>query len=111
MRLSNRQCRLLNVADNRSRSRTNQCHLQQQVEISESVIRTLIKNCIVAEFEEDIRRDPLAQAEFPEIEDFKLTDAQAAALQSIEEPLKRQAFASILLHGVTGSGKTEIYIR
>ena len=53
--------------------------LTKQAEISESVIRTLIKNSIVAEFEEDIRRDPLAQAEFPEIEDFKLTDAQAAA--------------------------------
>jgi len=85
--------------------------LTKRAEISESVISTLIKNGIVEEFEEDIRRDPLARAEFPETENFKLTPAQADALRAVEQPLNARAFAPILLHGVTGSGKTEIYIR
>lgn len=85
--------------------------LTTRANISESVVRTLIKTGIVAEFEEDIRRDPLARAEFQVAEDFKLTVAQTDALQAIEVPLKARNFAPILLHGVTGSGKTEIYIR
>ena len=39
---------------------------------------------------------------------FKLTTEQLTALYAIE---KAEGFSTILLHGVTGSGKTEIYIQ
>ncbi|MGA9994794.1 MAG: primosomal protein N', partial [Pyrinomonadaceae bacterium] len=38
-------------------------------------------------------------------------EEQAAALSEIETPMKQGRYAAFLLHGVTGSGKTEIYIR
>ena len=79
--------------------------------ISESVIRTLLKQGVVEVFTEDLRRDPLARAELPWTEDLELTAAQAKALSAIENRLIENSFAPILLHGVTGSGKTEIYIR
>jgi primosomal protein N' (replication factor Y) len=79
--------------------------------ISESVVRTLVKRGVVEEFHEEIRRDPLSRAELPATEDFKLTNAQAEALRSIEQRQSEKVFAPLLLHGVTGSGKTEIYIR
>ncbi|PYS58089.1 MAG: hypothetical protein DMF76_20380, partial [Acidobacteria bacterium] len=41
--------------------------------ISESVVRTLLKKGLVEEFEEEMRRDPLARAELPVTEDFKLS--------------------------------------
>lgn len=43
--------------------------------------------------------------------DVVLNAAQDAALQQIGQLLQRGAFASVLLHGVTGSGKTEVYMR
>jgi primosomal protein N' (replication factor Y) (superfamily II helicase) len=85
--------------------------LLQLANVSDSVVRTLARRGIVSEFEENVRRDPLARADLPDNQIFKLTNDQDAALKSIKEHLSRKSFATLLLHGVTGSGKTEVYIR
>jgi primosomal protein N' (replication factor Y) len=43
--------------------------------------------------------------------DVTLTSAQGEALEHIQQLLPQQEFAPVLLHGVTGSGKTEVYMR
>ncbi len=40
-----------------------------------------------------------------------LTDAQRAALERIDRAIASRAFSPVLLFGVTGSGKTEVYLR
>jgi primosomal protein N' (replication factor Y) len=96
--------------------RTNQdampvSELIKAADVSESVVRTLATKGAVEEFQEKVRRDPLLRAELPDTENFKLTNAQLEALQSIEKRLSERVFSSLLLHGVTGSGKTEVYVR
>ena len=44
-------------------------------------------------------------------EHLTLNDDQLVALQAITSALDQQRHETILLHGVTGSGKTEVYIR
>jgi len=42
---------------------------------------------------------------------FELSHEQDSALQTIGARLEQGGFATFLLHGVTGSGKTEVYLR
>jgi primosomal protein N' (replication factor Y) len=44
-------------------------------------------------------------------EEVSLTEDQAEALGPIRDAIKRQVPERFLLHGVTGSGKTEVYLR
>ena len=80
-------------------------------DVSVSAVNTLQKKNLVEVFEEDLRRDPLGDVTFPPIKDYELTEGQEAVLAEINEPLKSNTYAPFLLHGVTGSGKTEVYIR
>jgi primosomal protein N' (replication factor Y) len=53
--------------------------------------------------------DPVLRLPIPER--LTLTAEQRAALEAIDEAFARRAFAPLLVHGVTASGKTEIYLR
>jgi len=44
-------------------------------------------------------------------EPWQLTTEQATALRAVEERIQRGGFETFLLFGITGSGKTEIYLR
>jgi primosomal protein N' (replication factor Y) (superfamily II helicase) len=79
--------------------------------VSLSLVKTLQKNNIVELFEARLRRDPLGGATFEHAEDYQLTAEQQQVLAEIDQPLRAGAYAAFLLHGVTGSGKTEVYIR
>jgi primosomal protein N' (replication factor Y) len=85
--------------------------LLKAANVSESAVRTLRRRGVLEEFEQEERRDPLADATLPVANEFELTDEQAVALNAIEEPMRDGKFAAFLLHGVTSSGKTEVYIR
>jgi primosomal protein N' (replication factor Y) len=76
-----------------------------------SVIRTLEKRAVIEIIAQEVRRDPLKHIDVHPPEWFELTDRQQVALQPIEAALQAGVYATFLLHGVTGSGKTEVYIR
>ena len=79
--------------------------------VGPSSVSTLQKRNIVEVFEERMRRDPLGEAIFEQVDDYKLTAEQEKVLAELDQPLRARAYAPFLLHGVTGSGKTEVYIR
>lgn len=85
--------------------------LLAQANVSSSSVRTLQKRNIVGVFEERLRRDPLGDATFEPHQDYELTRDQERVLAELDQPLRARAYAPFLLHGVTGSGKTEVYIR
>ncbi|HKQ07215.1 MAG TPA: primosomal protein N' [Blastocatellia bacterium] len=85
--------------------------LLETADVSASVVRTLEKRGLVEVFAREVRRDPLAHVEQQELELVTLNDDQQRALDRIIARLDERHYATFLLHGVTGSGKTEIYIR
>jgi primosomal protein N' (replication factor Y) len=79
--------------------------------VGASVINTLAKRGIVEVFVEEVRRDPLTDAEASVNAELTLNTEQLFVLSEIERALEPNEFKAFLLHGVTGSGKTEVYIR
>jgi primosomal protein N' (replication factor Y) (superfamily II helicase) len=86
--------------------------LAEMANVSASVIRTLEKRGFVEVFMRDVRRDPLGHLKaHPAQDGIVLAPKQQSALDQIVEKLHQGKYAAFLLHGVTGSGKTEIYLR
>jgi primosomal protein N' (replication factor Y) len=85
--------------------------LADRAGVGPSVIRGLEKRGLIEIFPQPIRRDPLGHVRVSPPEWFELTERQQAALQQIEAKLDEGTYGTFLLHGVTGSGKTEVYIR
>jgi primosomal protein N' (replication factor Y) (superfamily II helicase) len=76
-------------------------------DVSEAVIRGLVKLDALAGFEVSLDT-PFVEPD-PDFAPPDLNQAQLDAASVLVEMVKKKAFAPVLLDGVTGSGKTEVY--
>ena len=102
-------------------------HIDEDVSLSEEMMRTAfwMKGRYLCRYIDAIRCFTPAgtKAKRREIQDSlrgdagiaedieQLTDEQRRALEQIAEPIEKHEHDRFLIHGVTGSGKTEVYIR
>lgn len=85
--------------------------LYSEVGGSSSSVNGLVDKGLVELEEQQVWRDPLEDRSFVLTSPPKLTSTQDAAWREIEGSLHKPDPEVFLLHGVTGSGKTEIYLR
>ena len=76
-----------------------------------SPVNTLAKRGYVEVYTSEVERDPLAGAALPTAQEIELNAEQAFVLEQLERGVASAEYGAFLLHGVTGSGKTEVYIR
>jgi primosomal protein N' (replication factor Y) len=75
-------------------------------------LRALAKRGLIELREETVERDPHGDEQFLASTNLELNAEQSAALKKISDALAAPEKARpILIHGVTGSGKTEIYLQ
>ena len=74
-------------------------------------LRYLEMRGLVAFAEREVMRDPLAELQVLPSEPPVLTADQQTAWKRIRAAILKQSGEAFLLHGVTGSGKTEIYLQ
>jgi len=68
------------------------------------------KNIVIFE-EREVYRDPFGESILESEIPAELTGEQQVALQAIRAAIQENSFVPFLLHGVTGSGKTEVYLQ
>ncbi len=87
------------------------------IDNSRSSVNTLVKNGYLEIVEEKIERNPLQNKDIEVIqkkeksEKLVLTEEQQNAYQQIAQTMDDNKYESFLLYGVTGSGKTEVYLQ
>ena len=85
--------------------------------VTSDAVRGLVRRGLVLVEARRVERDPFRLAEdVPAVDPAGngvsvLTAEQQAALQTLSGMAERSEFSVALLHGVTGSGKTELYLR
>ncbi len=78
---------------------------------SRAIVKTLEKNGYVEIIEKKIERNPLANKKIEKTENLKLTDEQQTAYNKVALDITTNNYEQFLLYGVTGSGKTEVYLQ
>ena len=85
-------------------------HLVTQLSFSYPLVNGLVGRGLAAVFEESVERDPFAAIEPTVPPALTLTPAQRTALHALTAAGAAADTRPFLLHGVTGSGKTLVYI-
>jgi len=85
-------------------------HFLHQGGFSRSVIRGLEDKGVVTVEDAEVLRDPFREDAPEKPMDFPPTRDQAAVLTALREMLGEPSPSPVLLHGITGSGKTLVYI-
>jgi len=82
----------------------------QSMEIPRTTLATLTRRGLVEIVEEAAGFTISRSRPRPTLFDFDLNTPQKAALERLREAVAARKFSGMLLHGVTGSGKTAVYL-
>lgn len=79
--------------------------------VSQASVNSLVKKGILKVEELEVYRDPYSEREFARKTSLILTKEQENAISPVLSSIENEHHEVFLLYGVTGSGKTEIYLQ
>ena len=74
-------------------------------------LKRLLELGLLLREEKELYRDPFRDEQFESDTQKELNSHQQNALETLSKALENRKFEPFLLHGVTGSGKTEVYLQ
>jgi primosomal protein N' (replication factor Y) (superfamily II helicase) len=85
--------------------------LLTQLKISSSTVMELVNKQLLREEEIEVYRDPYQNKQFKQTSPLPLSEGQKKVISPIQTSIKLDEHQVFLLYGVTGSGKTEVYLQ
>ncbi|QOR68511.1 primosomal protein N' [Cytobacillus suaedae] len=85
--------------------------LLQIIATTDSSIKTLVSKGILKETKLEVYRDPFEDKSFKRTSPFELSKEQETAIIPILDCVEAEKHDVFLMYGVTGSGKTEVYLQ
>ena len=85
--------------------------IEMFTDCSRAIANTLIKNGYLEVSEKKIERNPLQNKQIENTSKLKLTEEQQYAYEQVAYIIDNNEYNQFLLYGVTGSGKTEVYLQ
>lgn len=79
--------------------------------VSDASVKALIAKEILSEKYQEVYRDPYQDREFKKTNALLLNDEQQQAIMPILSSIEENEHHVFLMYGVTGSGKTEVYLQ
>lgn len=84
--------------------------LMKIVNVSRPTIKSLLEKQILTEKDKEVYRNP-HEKKYQQTTKLEVTAEQKKALEKVQSSIRNYQHETFLLHGVTGSGKTEIYLQ
>jgi primosomal protein N' (replication factor Y) len=85
--------------------------LCERVNVTQAPVKALVQKGILAETDIELYRNPYDDAAFAKTSALSLTAEQEQAITPILAAIEKKQHEVFLMYGVTGSGKTEVYLQ